>query len=72
MQIPRTFTILPGAVENAITDKTVAILPVHVTGPLMCINHDQAGSWQNCIKLPDALPVTSASVIFCAGVTCKC
>ena len=27
--------------------------------------------WQNCIKLPDALPVTSASVIFCAGVTCK-
>ncbi len=29
----------------------MAILPVHVTGPLMCINHDQAGSWQNCIKV---------------------
>ena len=28
----------------------MAILPVHVTGPLMCKNHDQAGSWQNCIK----------------------
>jgi dTDP-4-amino-4,6-dideoxygalactose transaminase len=29
---PRTFTISPEAVENAITDKTVAILPVHVCG----------------------------------------
>ena len=29
----------------------MAILPVHVTGPLMCASHDQAGSWQNCIKL---------------------
>lgn len=25
--------------------------------------------WQNCIKLPESLPVASASVIFCAGVT---
>lgn len=27
--------------------------------------------WQNCIKLPKELPVASASVIFCAGVTGK-
>ena len=28
----------------------MAILPVHVIGPLMCANHDQSRSWQNCIK----------------------
>ncbi|MDP6315515.1 MAG: NAD-dependent epimerase/dehydratase family protein [Pseudomonadales bacterium] len=28
----------------------MAILPIHVIGPLMCINHDQGWSWQNCIK----------------------
>ena len=30
--------------------EAMAILPVHVIGPLMCLNHDQAVSWQNCIK----------------------
>ena len=28
----------------------IAILPLHVIGPLMCLNHDQRWSWQNCIK----------------------
>jgi nucleoside-diphosphate-sugar epimerase len=28
----------------------MAILPLHVIGPLMCLNHDQGWSWQNCIK----------------------
>lgn len=28
----------------------MAILPLHVIGPLMCANHDQSWSWQNCIK----------------------
>jgi len=28
----------------------MAILPLHVIGPLMCANHDQGWSWQNCIK----------------------
>lgn len=28
----------------------LAILPLHVIGPLMCENHDQNWSWQNCIK----------------------
>ena len=28
----------------------VSILPVHVLGPLMSINHDQSGSWQNCLR----------------------
>lgn len=26
------------------------ILPLHVIGPLMCANHDQPWSWQNCIR----------------------
>ncbi|MCP4754650.1 MAG: NAD-dependent epimerase/dehydratase family protein [Proteobacteria bacterium] len=30
--------------------EAMAILPVHVIGPLMCANHDQEFSWQNCIK----------------------
>ena len=30
--------------------KAMAILPLHVIGPLMCANHDQGWSWQNCIK----------------------
>ena len=29
---------------------TMAILPLHVIGPLMCVNHDQGWSWQNWIK----------------------
>ena len=28
----------------------MAILPLHVIGPLMCANHDQGWSWQNCMK----------------------
>lgn len=28
----------------------IAILPLHVIGPLMSANHDQPYSWQNCIK----------------------
>jgi len=30
--------------------EAISILPVHVIGPLMCVNHDQEGSWQNSIK----------------------
>jgi nucleoside-diphosphate-sugar epimerase len=30
--------------------EAMAILPLHVIGPLMCANHDQGYSWQNCIK----------------------
>jgi dihydroflavonol-4-reductase len=28
----------------------ISILPVHVIGPLMCKNHNQGWSWQNCIR----------------------
>ncbi|EGD79117.1 dihydroflavonone isomerase [Salpingoeca rosetta] len=28
----------------------VSTMPSHVIGPLMCANHDQGWSWQNCIK----------------------
>lgn len=28
----------------------ISILPVHVIGPVMCANHDQPWSWQNCIR----------------------
>ena len=30
--------------------EAMAILPLHVIGPLMCVNHDQGWSWQNCIR----------------------
>ena len=30
--------------------EAMAILPLHVLGPLMCVNHDQGWSWQNCLK----------------------
>ena len=39
--------------EAAAQDGTfdaMAILPLHVIGPLMCANHDQGWSWQNCIR----------------------
>ncbi|MXW52903.1 MAG: NAD-dependent epimerase/dehydratase family protein [Gammaproteobacteria bacterium] len=39
--------------ERAEKDGTwdaMAILPLHVIGPLMCKNHDQGWSWQNCIR----------------------
>ena len=32
------------------TFDAMAILPLHVIGPLMCENHDQSWSWQNCMK----------------------
>jgi nucleoside-diphosphate-sugar epimerase len=39
--------------EKAAEDSSfeaIAILPLHVIGPLMCANHDQGWSWQNCIR----------------------
>lgn len=30
--------------------EAISILPLHVIGPLMCANHDQGWSWQNCIR----------------------
>ena len=30
--------------------EAISILPLHVIGPLMCENHDQGWSWQNCIR----------------------
>lgn len=41
------------AYETAAADgsfEALAILPLHVLGPLLCKNHDQPWSWQNCIK----------------------
>ena len=37
------------AAEDGTFD-AMAILPLHVIGPLMCVNHDQGWSWQNCIR----------------------
>ena len=37
------------AEENGSFD-AMAILPLHVIGPLMCANHDQGWSWQNCMR----------------------
>lgn len=37
------------AAEDGTFD-AMAILPLHVIGPLMCANHDQGWSWQNCIR----------------------
>lgn len=36
--------------EDDGTWDAMAILPLHVIGPLMCKNHDQGWSWQNCIR----------------------
>ena len=36
--------------DNDGTFDAMAILPLHVIGPLMCANHDQGWSWQNCMK----------------------
>ena len=41
--------IYKAAEENGTFD-AMAILPLHVIGPLMCENHDQGWSWQNCIR----------------------
>ena len=38
------------AAASAGTYDAMAILPLHVIGPLMCENHDQGWSWQNCMK----------------------
>ena len=38
------------AAEEDGTFDAMAILPLHVIGPLMCKNHDQPWSWQNWIK----------------------
>ena len=36
--------------EQEGTFEAMAILPLHVIGPLMCKNHDQGWSWQNCMR----------------------
>ncbi len=36
--------------EEVGTFEAMAILPLHVIGPLMCRNHDQGWSWQNCMR----------------------
>ena len=36
--------------EDEGTFDAMAILPLHVIGPLMCVNHDQGWSWQNCMR----------------------
>jgi nucleoside-diphosphate-sugar epimerase len=42
--------------------EAMAILPLHVIGPLMCANHDQGWSWQNCIKqMLQGKPYTKSS-----------
>ena len=41
--------IYQAASENG-SFNAMAILPLHVIGPLMCENHDQGWSWQNCMK----------------------
>ena len=39
-----------GMAEKDGSFEAMAILPLHVIGPLMCANHDQGWSWQNCMK----------------------
>jgi nucleoside-diphosphate-sugar epimerase len=46
----RTEKMIYQAAEAAGSFEAMAILPLHVIGPLMCSNHDQSWSWQNCIK----------------------
>lgn len=36
--------------EESGTFDAMSILPLHVIGPLMCENHDQGWSWQNCMR----------------------
>ena len=45
-----TERMITKAAEEHGVFEAMAILPVHVVGPLMCTNHDQPKSWQNCIK----------------------
>ena len=42
--------MLYAAAEEDGSFDAMAILPLHVIGPLMCLNHDQGWSWQNCIR----------------------
>ena len=46
----RAEKMLYAAAEEAGTYDAISILPLHVIGPLMCENHDQGWSWQNCMK----------------------
>ncbi|MDE0661317.1 MAG: NAD-dependent epimerase/dehydratase family protein [Gammaproteobacteria bacterium] len=46
----RTEKMLYAAAEEDGSFDAMAILPLHVIGPLMCANHDQGWSWQNCIR----------------------
>ncbi len=46
----RTEKMIYAAAEANGRFDALAILPLHVIGPLMCPNHDQSWSWQNCIK----------------------
>lgn len=46
----RTEKMLYAAAREDGTFDAMAILPLHVIGPLMCLNHDQGWSWQNCIR----------------------
>ena len=36
--------------ETEGTFSAMAMLPLHGIGPIMCANHDQGWSWQNCMK----------------------
>ncbi len=36
--------------EDEGTFDAMAILPLHVIGPLLCKNHDQPWAWQNCMR----------------------
>ena len=46
----RAEKMLYAAAEEDGTFDAMAILPLHVIGPLLCVNHDQGWSWQNCIR----------------------
>ena len=46
----RAEKMLYAAAEEDGSFDAMAILPLHVIGPLMCLNHDQGWSWQNCIR----------------------
>ena len=46
----RTEKMIYAAAEKNGGFEALAILPLHVIGPLMCVNHDQGWSWQNCIR----------------------
>lgn len=45
-----TERMIYAAAKESGTFDALAILPLHVIGPLMCVNHDQPYSWQNCMR----------------------